>query len=765
MSPNPDRLYELLPAIYRQRDAEQGLPLQALLRVIAEKVDVVEDDIAQLYDNWFIETCEDWVVPYIGDLIGYRPVHEAGEPGDVKTAAERQLDKILIPRRDVANTLRDRQRKGTLALLEGLARDVAGWPAREVELYRHSSFTQHLNHRRRHRGRTVDLRRGEVLDRIDGPFDELAHAVDVRRIASSRTPGHSSLAGVELFLWRLRSYSITQAPAYCDEEVAPNCYTASVLGNDTQLFLRPQPETEPTDIAAERNLPVPLGRRALAARKSEYYGAGRSLQIWIGEPEPAAAPAASTGQAPAAAAARPSAPAAVAAAVAPPTAPAAAAPGDPDRVVLRPVLESEIVVADLTGWQYQPPKGQVAVDPRLGRISFPPRQLPPKGVWISYQYGFSADLGGGEYERPLLQPTGAVVYPVGEQQGQSATIREALQKWAGDQPKPLHAVVEITDNRVYVEQLAIELQPGETLQLRAARQQRPVLRLLDWQTSLPDSLTVKGGTGSAFTLDGLLVTGRSVQIQGDLAAVTLRHSTLVPGWGLTSDCKPRRPAEPSLELVDLAGRVAIEHCILGAIQVVRNEVATDPLPIRISDSILDATSLERVALGTLGHAVAHVRLTLERSTVFGQVQVHALELGENSLLTGLLLVARRQVGCLRFSSYVPGSRTPRRHGCQPDGAEQAAVAGLAVADAAARDLAVERARERVRPCFRSMRYGSPGYARLADGCAEEIRRGADDESEMGAFHDLYEPQRAANLRARLAEYTPAGLDAGLIFAD
>jgi hypothetical protein len=761
MSRDQDRLYELLPAIYRQRDAEQGLPLQALLRVIAEQVEVVEDDIARLYDNWFIETCEDWVVPYIGDLIGYRPVHEAGEPGDVKTAAEVQLNKILIPRRDVANTLGDRQRKGTLALLERLARDVAGWPAREVELYRHLSFTQHLNHRRRHRGGTVDVRRGEALARIDGPFAELAHAVDVRRVASSRTPGRSGLAGVELFLWRLRSYSITQAPAYCDEEVAPNCYTASVLGNDTQLFLRPQPESAPTDVAAERNLPVPLGRRAFAARKSEYYGAGRSLQIWIGEPEPAAAPAAMAGQAPAAAAGPSAPPAPVAA----PAAAPAAAPGEPNRVVLRPVLESEIVVADLTGWQYQPLKGQVAVDPRLGRIAFPPRQLPPKGVWVSYHYGFSADLGGGEYERPLLQPAGAVVYPVGEQAGQSATIREALQKWAGDQAKPLHAVVEVTDNRVYVEQLAIELQPGETLQLRAARQRRPVLRLLDWQTSLPDSLTVKGGAGSAFTLDGLLVTGRSVQLQGDLAAVTLRHSTLVPGWGLTGDCTPRRPAEPSLELVDLAGRVAIEHCILGAIQVVRNEVATDPLPIRICDSILDATSRERVALGTLGHAVAHVRLTVARSTVFGQVQVHALELGENSLLTGRLLVARRQVGCLRFSSYVPGSRTPRRYGCQPDGAEQAAAAGLAVADAAARELAAERARERVLPRFRSMRYGSPGYGRLADGCAEEIRRGADDESEMGAFHDLYEPQRAANLRARLAEYTPAGLDAGLIFAD
>jgi hypothetical protein len=46
----------------------------------------------------------------------------------------------------------------------------------------------------------------------------------------------------------------------------------------------------------------------------------------------------------------------------------------------------------------------------------------------------------------------------------------------------------------------------------------------------------------------------------------------------------------------------------------------------------------------------------------------------------------------------------------------------------------------------------------------EILRGADDESEMGAFHDLFQPQRAANLLARLEEYIPAGMDVGLINA-
>src|SRR5262249_16078007 len=135
MNANHDRLYNVLPVIYRLRDAEQGYPLRALLGVIAEQVELVEADIAQLYENWFIETCQDWVVPYIGELVGYQLIHEAGEPGDVNTAAGLARNKILIPRRDVADTIHNRRRKGALALLEELAADVTGWPARAGGVY------------------------------------------------------------------------------------------------------------------------------------------------------------------------------------------------------------------------------------------------------------------------------------------------------------------------------------------------------------------------------------------------------------------------------------------------------------------------------------------------------------------------------------------------------------------------------------------------------------------------------------------------------
>ena len=108
---------------------------------------------------------------------------------------------------------------------------------------------------------------------------------------------------------------------------------------------------------------------------------------------------------------------------------------------------------------------------------------------------------------------------------------------------------------------------------------------------------------------------------------------------------------------------------------------------------------------------------------------------------------------MRFCYVADGSRTPPRFHCQPDLA-------LAAVDA------TRRAHEtlRVVPLFRSRRYGSPNYLRLADDCCDEISRGASDRSVMGVWHDLYEPQREANLAARLAEYVPAGTDAGILFA-
>ena len=756
-----DRLYELLPPIYRIRDAEQGEPLKALLRVISEQVNLVEDDIRQLYENWFIETCEDWVVPYIGELIGYEPVHEAGEPSTLDTPQGWLRNKILIPRREVANTIRYRRRKGTLALLELLANDVAGWLARAVEFYTLLGWTQSLNHLRLDRGETVDVRKGSWLDLIDSPFERFAHTVDVRRINSFRSKGRHNIPSVGVFVWRLKSYAVTETPAYCLEAVGPHCYTFSVLGNDSPLFMLPEPETDPTHIADEFNLPVPIRRRLFEDHKAQLYGPGKSLQIWKGVKRE----------------------------------------GEIDREA---IPENQIVPADLSDWQYLPRRGTVAVDPVLGRIAFPTRQLPKNGVWVSYHCGFSTDLGGGEYERTISQPTEYTLYRVGRDEP-FETINAALDQWGMDSETVADAVIEISDSGVYVEPINIEFKAGqESLQLRAANRTRPIIRLLDWQTSKPDALTVTGNKGNRFTLDGMMVTGRGVQIAGDLAELTIRHATLVPGWNLGFDCGPQRPTEPSLEIFSPDVCVKIEYSILGAIQIdpaiylpdreppgetqagsthdegtmarcrgIGAEVRLDPIRVCISDSVLDATHPELEAFGAPGCPVAHACLTILRSTVFGQIHAHAIEMGENTIFNGQITVARRQKGCLRFCYVTPESRTPRRYRCQPDLAEKS-IAEKMIREATDLSLprpddgeikaAKQREHSRVRPRFNSARYGSPTYCQLAEACAQEITRGADDESEMGVFHHLYQPQRAANLRVRLDEYLPAGMDVGIIFS-
>ena len=131
----------------------------------------------------------------------------------------------------------------------------------------------------------------------------------------------------------------------------------------------------------------------------------------------------------------------------------------------------------------------------------------------------------------------------------------------------------------------------------------------------------------------------------------------------------------------------------------------------------------KVELSMPERSIAPVFLTLLRGTVFGLVGAHAIDRAENSIFFGPVQVAHRRQGCMRLRYAPPGSRTPNRYHCQPGGV----TTGLDGEDRTQAEL-------RVRPQFASMRYGSADYCRLLDSCADEIRRGADDEAAMGVFH-------------------------------
>ena len=193
-----ERLYGLMPALHRLRDAAlagdpaKAGPLQALLAAFAREFASLEESVDQLYDDQFIETCAEWVAPYIGDLIGYRPLHGVAP-------------KVASPRAEVANTIAFRRRKGTALMLEELAHDVTGWPAHAVEYFEQLATTQYMKHIRLYAPATCNLRDTAALFWRDGAFNTIAHTAEMRRPESGA--GRYNISNIGIFLWRLLSLS------------------------------------------------------------------------------------------------------------------------------------------------------------------------------------------------------------------------------------------------------------------------------------------------------------------------------------------------------------------------------------------------------------------------------------------------------------------------------------------------------------------------------------------------------------------------------
>ena len=705
---NDDRLYNLLPTIYRIRDAEQGEPLRALLALISDEMNGVEADITSLYENWFIETSDEWVVPYIGDLLGVRGL------STITSTAFSQ-------RRYVANTLFYRRRKGTAYILEQLAKDVTGWPAHVVEFFEVLDWTQNVNHIRLF-NTTPDLRATNPLNLIDKPFDSLPHTVEVRHIHNRR--GKHNIPNIGLFLWRLQNYPLQKATAR-QSEAAECGWHFSPLGNPAPLFNFPLGEGAPD----EQTVPAPIRQVDFlfdlksysdkyasdpdAPANSRYYGPARSVYI------------------------------------------------EKDG---SPVKTKDVVYRDLKNWSKPPTGKKVAVDVELGRMTFATGGEPSTGVDVWYNYGFSADIGGGPYERRerLTEITASVLeIPVGPGKPDT-TLAAALSRWttAG---KP-DAVIRIYDSATYEANLTINLPSQGWLVIDADNGQRPTLIGADpLKVNAPTGSGVTAEDAAGLTLSGLVVAGY-LDLSGKLT-LTLTDSTLVPGRSLDEEGFAAEADEASIvvtgtDVTDL--NVLINRSIVGAIEmpaecqslVVRDSIVDAPVESGSQDSARAAIAADKNA------AKPGPVTTLERVTVFGEVYVKILKLASEVVCASPVLAERRQEGCVRFSvvPYPSESFTPRRYQCQPDLAitqKEKELDRDLIPDEY--DLLVMR----LRPQFTSRRYGQPAYAQLSIPCADEIKTGAEDGSEMGAFCMLQQPQREANLRTALEEYLRFGLEAGI----
>jgi hypothetical protein len=232
----------------------------------------------------------------------------------------------------------------------------------------------------------------------------------------------------------------------------------------------------------------------------------------------------------------------------------------------------------------------------------------------------------------------------------------------------------------------------------------------------------------------------------NVVTLQVEHCTLVPGWSLTSSGLPTQADAPAILSHAIGAEIAMELSISGPIR------APETVSVSAADSIIDATGIKLTAYDNLpAQTIGGGSLTLTGCTVVGRVHAQELALVSDSIfwsdaipapspaIVPGLFADRVQAGCVRFSYLPYQAVTPRRFEC------------------------VEQALAGPTPLFLSYQYTRPAYLKLAASTPSSIRTGADDEGEMGAFHWVLAPLREADLEIRLQEFTPVGLNTGLIY--
>ncbi|MGH3991421.1 MAG: hypothetical protein ACRDSN_03045, partial [Pseudonocardiaceae bacterium] len=428
----------------------------------------------------------------------------------------------------------------------------------------------------------------------------------------------------------------------------------------------------------------------------------------------------------------------------------------------------QILVADLSLWQ-RPPETKdytasdsgavvtlpiaVAVDPVLGRMTFPAGQE-PDAVEVGCAHGFSGDLGGGPYDRGgFVDPEFArrVTWQRGvgrdepAVQGEiAATLAEAIDDWNAA-PAGTVGVIAVLDNRTYEEALPqIALPPGSELLVVAADWPGDPRVAGRWvptgcRAHVIGEVSVAGAEAGEdehagrLTLEGLLIEGTVRALPGDLGGLRLADCTIVPDGVTLAVESSGAPGGDNAAL-----EVELERTISGGVELAGGvpELTVSTCIVQAGDALVAPDAAARI----------------DASTILGSTGVRSLH-ADNSIFDGVVTAARRQIGCVRFSFVArdPATSTPRRYRCQPD----LALAG--VEDPEARAVIEGR----VVPVFSSTEYGDPGYAQLGGRSPAELAKGAEDGSEQGAFMFLRGPQRRANLRAALDEYLRLGLEAGV----
>jgi hypothetical protein len=599
----------------RLRDKALAGPLGNLLGLLSEQLDVLGEDIDQLYDDQFIETCAEWLVPYIGDLIGYRALYGVS-------------DGIGRARAEVAHTISYRRRKGTVAVFESLAFDVTGWPSVAVEYFQRIITTQYMNHPRVYIAAAPDLRSWEPRDRIGSAFDRVPRTVDVRRIESRR--GRHNIPNLGIFLYRLNAQSLTRSPA---AKVAARQFRFHPLDIDQPLFTQPRPLEPFKERAEPLNVPMPISRRAFDADPRGYYGTGdaQSLCVYV----------------------------------------------DKDGQGAKALPIESICVCHLGEWAHMPPAGMVAIDPELGRIGLPPEGGDWQ-VEVDANHGFPADLGSGEYDR-LSSFAASVSAAIRKVPTDFETIQEALDDLGGDGVVEIEnsgrydeaLSIHVAAGQTLELRAADAHRPLITLTAACTLSGGENSRLsLNGLLIQGDVLEVPGGTNRLTSLQlthCTLVPGRS--LEPDLSPASPDAVSLV----IERDDFELSLTRSICGAIRVAQGVVVQatDCVIDAtkpegLAFAGPKPPPDPDPT-INTEELPAAELSLEGCTVFGRIRARVLRLVSNSILLARPAAEASVFAP-------VFAQRRQDGCVRFSWLPLDSSTPRKHQCLPQSVALAAEA-------------------------------------------------------------------------------------------
>lgn len=820
-------LYERLPEIYRTKDKElRDSPeqLKAFLALVEEAFGRIHENIEKLYHDLFIETSDDWVIPYIGDLLGTS--YLSGDPWTLRA--------------DVADTIALRRRKGTIGAIELLTYNLTGWGSHCVELRENMVWNQHLNHQRPDeggeppyglstslhgtpiRGGTVNLRDPATLALLGTPFDPFAHTADVKPPVVGNI--RYNLPNLAVFLWRLEAYRLTVtkpvlsfAGARRDPETTAShvaCFqinrierpfppVAEKFKQPVRLFntnyfglisrrtpsddddelqssldattprvslLDEVPGPIPTDrlteghreAAPEKYLSVetydPAGLDLTGADPLNLSDVGLQLHLPVGT---------FNGE----------------------TWPEATSPS-PWKI------RGENLCAWEVGLQRPLADKEIVIDPMIGRVvlgvsSAARANALADDMLVTFTYGAVGPVGAHPTtHQPLpkkfdIPETSPNFRKVSFLQDEHA-LRDALNDL---QNETAPRVIEIIDSFTHVldltavdgalpEALEPNLWLGSSLVIRAAANQRPVIRLKQPLRFRPAKVVATPSTDQTqqnalnavmseltVRLEGLVFERDEDYPAGEEALITRAavHSveiiecTLDPG-GFTQVNGDRAPVQTSIKLHDPYEFVnpEEEEVFDQTPEVVLFRSVTGPLfldagyKLTLTDSIVDAGQgvadpTDRLAIGsaTTPDTGWGAPITFNGLTVFGRTRVESLT-GRGGIFVHAVQAHDVQRGCIKFSylanedgvAPTHADRLPQQYAC---------VKGRTAIKS-----------EEARLEFTSEFFGDPAYGQLALASDFRIRERGPDDDQMGAFGFLLEAHKWRNLQIRFREFMPVG---------